>query len=392
MTTIKKFRHQPIQLPEPKYGSLLVSNIIELEQLRERRFIPYNLDIFFDLKDIFDQVENWASARIEGNQTRLLDALDPGVDEQVTKTTGYQELQNLKEAIKFIDEYCKNHDVISVPFILEVHKIVTQNLPIGKDQPGDKTPGKFRLKDVEITESSHVPPLGVKIKEYMKDYVEFANREDGKQFYLLKLAVLHHRLTWIHPFGNGNGRMARLLTYTSLQLMGYGKSKWRIINPAVIFYSDRKLYYSKLNAADTGSAEGLLEWCDYFIEGLLQETNKIDRMLDKEYVAEKIIKPVLREALDTLRIGQREYVILRASLSLKDMTLVAGDLDTILNEKKTPLARSRILKSMRESGLIRSTWNAHQKYVIQLINPILMRHFVRVLEKEGFINENQNTV
>lgn len=390
MSSEKKFKHQPIRLPNPQWGTSLAGTIIELEQLRERKFIPYNLDIFFDLKAIFDQLENWASARIEGNQTRLIDALDPGVNQEVTQTTGYQELQNLREAMTFIDEYCKTHDKMTKSFVLKIHRLVTQDLPVGIDQPGDETPGKFRLKDVEITTSLHVPPLGVKVDDYMNEYIDFANHEDGKQYYLLKLAILHHRLTWIHPFGNGNGRMARLLTYAALQLMGYGASKWRIINPAVIFYSDRQLYYAKLGAADTGSDEGLLEWASYFLEGLFRETNKIDRMLDQAYVTDRIIKPVLREALDASRIGGQEYTILRSSLSLKGMNLVAGDLDSILKEKKTPVARSRIIASLKKSGLLKVAWDSKQKYVIQLINPLLMRHFVQVLEREGFIHDNIN--
>ncbi|MGD8373412.1 MAG: Fic family protein [Candidatus Woesebacteria bacterium] len=393
MNNEKKFHHAQLKVPKPEWGSPLVGNIIELEKLRERRFIPYNLDIFFDLKAIFDQFENWASARIEGNQTRLLDAVDPGVRSEVVKTTDYQELQNLRAATAFIDEYCKENNQITKAFILEVHKIVTQNLPVGQNYPGDDNPGAFRHKDVEITKSSHVPPLGVKVGDYMEELVEFANYDDGKQFYLLKLAILHHRFTWIHPFGNGNGRLARLLTYASLQMMGYGASKWRIINPAIVFYTNRELYYKKLSVADNGSAEGLLEWADYFLEGLLRETNKIDRLSDGQYVVEKIIKPTLKDALEASRIGSQEYAILKASLTHReDMNIVAGDLDSILGEKKTPVSRSRILASLRKNGLIKPAWNSKQKYVIQLTCPVLIRHLVYVFEQENFINEDVNKI
>jgi hypothetical protein len=70
------------------------------------------------------------------------------------------------------------------------------------------------------------------------------------------------------------------------------------------------------------------------------------------------------------------------------MNLVAGDLDTILGESKTPVAKSRILASLKKSGLIKPAWNSKQKYVIQLINSILIRHVIDVLEREGFIKEN----
>lgn len=384
----KKFQHQDIHLPNPAWGSDLAGKIIELEKLRERKFVPYNIDLFWELKTLFQQLENWASAHIEGNQTKLIDALDPDVRPEVSTTTGYKELENLRDAINFIDEFCKENDAITEAFILEIHKRVTQNLPVGMNQPGDETPGKFRTKDVEITESPHLPPLGVKVKDYMEEFVKFTNENHPKQYYLLKAAILHHRFTWVHPFTNGNGRVTRLLTYAMLQIMGYGVTKWRISNPTAIFYSDRKRYYQSLSHSDNGSEEGLLAWSDYFIGGLIEETNKIDRLLDGKYVLKNLLIPILKDALDSGRIGDQEYRILRGSVETSEMTFVSADINSFLDSELTSLTRSRIIKSMRTSGLITTALGAKQKYVIQLWSPILIRHVTKFLEAEGFVHDS----
>ena len=47
----------------------------------------------------------------------------------------------------------------------------------------------------------------------------------GFLFDLIKVAIAHHRFVWIHPFGNGNGRVVRLLTYALLIKYGFGANK-----------------------------------------------------------------------------------------------------------------------------------------------------------------------
>lgn len=383
----KKFSHWDMKLPKPDWDSDLPQKIIDLEKLREKRLNPESIDIFMDMKMIFQLLENWASARIEGNQTELLDALDPVLDEKTkdTDTVDQQELQNLRAAIKFVDEYCKEHDEITRAFILEVHRLVTVSLPVGTDLPGDETPGKFRTKNVIITRSSHRPPMGSKVKDYMDELVAFVNADHGKHNYLLAAAAFHHRFTWVHPFNNGNGRVVRLLTYATLELMGYGVRRGQILNPTAVFYADRQQYYDKLNAADSGTNDGLLQWADYFLGGLVYEINKIDNLLNKQFLLNKLLNPVLRQAWEAKRISDDEYQILRFSFNQSGMTFVSADINSALGEDRPPVERSRLIKGMRDRGIIMTAFGAKQKYSIELWSPIFNVYVVDVLTKEGFV-------
>jgi Fic family protein len=390
MNKSKKFQHWDIKLPAPKWESDLPRKIIDLEKLREKRLNPESLDLFMEFKIIFQQLENWASARIEGNQTELLDALDPEPNEGAERSTDKQELRNLTDAINFVDDYCKNHKKITRAFILEVHKRVTRDLPIGKDQPGDETPGKLRIKNVKITKSKHIPPIGTKVSDYMDELVDFVNHDHNKQNYLLATAVFHHRFTWVHPFNNGNGRVVRLLTYAMLELMGYGVRRGQILNPTAVFYADRTRYYRSLQFADAGTNQGILKWADYFLGGLIDEIQKIDRLLDKAFMLEKLLFPVLKKAKEAKRIGDEEYTVLRFSLDQPGMTFVSGDINTALGQQKTPLERSRMIKRMREMGIINPAFRAKQRYVIELWSRIFMIFVIEVLEREGFVQQDIN--
>lgn len=391
MNDQKKFQHWDIRLPSPSWKSNLPRRIIELEKLRDKRLTFESIDVFMELKNIFQTLENWASARIEGNQTRLLDALNPQVEATATKkeTVDQQELDNLRNAINYAEEYCKTNKELSVNFILDLHKMVVNGLPVGASEPGDETPGKFRIREVEITQSNHVPPLGVKVNDYMAELTGFANSEHATQDYLLAVAVFHHRFTWIHPFNNGNGRVVRLLTYAMLQLMGYGVTRGRLLNPTAIFFADRTRYYNFLSGADKGDDDGILAWSDYFLGGLVEEINKIDRILDKEYVLDTILHPILKEANDSKRISDEEYTLLRWSLSRPGFTFVSGDINIALGTDKTPLERSRMIKRMRDLEVITIAFGSKQRYVIEVWSPIFLVYLVNILKKEGFVEYDQ---
>lgn len=390
MSNEKKFTHWEIKLPSPSWNSDLPRKVIDLEKLRDKRLSFESVDVFMELKLIFQTLENWASARIEGNQTRLLDALYPPKRTTTKKETVDQmELENLGKAIQYAEDYCKSHRQLSVGFILDLHKMVVDGLPVGQAEPGDATPGKFRTKQVEITESNHIPPLGVKVTDYMQELVDFANLEHANQNWLLVAAIFHHRFTWVHPFNNGNGRVVRLVTYAMLQLMGYGVTRGRILNPTAIFFANRNTYYRYLAGADNGSEKGLTEWCDYFLGGLLEEVNKIDKLLDKNYVLGTLLHPVLKAAHESKRISSEEYILLRWSLGQPGFTFVSGDINTALGANRTPLERSRMLKRMKELDIITPAYNSKQKYVVELWSSTFIVYLINILKKEGFVESEQ---
>lgn len=382
---VNKFTHQDLRLPTPKWGSALVDSIVELESLRDKTLAPDNFEIFWELKTLFHRLEIWASARIEGNQTQLVDALDATISKSTRKTTDYQELDNLTEAMGFVDKYCKSGLPLDKNFILDVHKKVTENLPADGGGPGDATPGKFRVKEVSISKSSHCPPLGVKVDEYMEELVNLINTPSEKKNDIIRAAIAHHRFAWIHPFNNGNGRVARLLTYAMLIRLGYGVNRLHIINPSAIFYANRSIYYEHLAHADSGTDAGLLKWVAYFSAGFVLEIEKIDRLLDRTFLVEKILQQVLDSAYSASRLTDDEYRILSSCLKTNDISFVAGDLESFLSTPTTQLQRSRIIKRMRDAGVITTIYKYKQRYTINITAQLFLRDTIRVLDKEGFI-------
>jgi Fic family protein len=373
------FIHISLQLPEPSFGSPLTDTIIDLDYLRKKQITgttpPH---IFFQLKEIFHTLESIGSARIEGNHTTVAEFIETKIaDGQEEPTDPIREILNMERAMDFIEEYIKSNP-INRAFISEVHKMIVRDLK----REGDVTPGEYRKKNVKITGSPHVPPDFIQVDEYMEELFNFISKEDAPKYDLLKTAVAHHRFAWIHPFGNGNGRTVRLLTYAMLVQQGFNVEKGRIINPTAIFCSNRNQYYLMLGKADTGTTEGMLEWCYYVLSGLRTEIEKVDLLTQYDFLKERILIPTINSALQSSLISEVDAKIL--ILAADKMSVMAGDLKPIIGNK-LPQEVSRILRKMRERRLLMPVKEGARKYVIHFSNSFLLRGVIQMLDKNGFL-------
>ncbi len=83
----------------------------------------------------------------------------------------------------------------------------------------------------------------------MTQLMAFINAADAPKYDVMKVALAHHRLAWVHPFGNGNGRVVRLLTCALLVKYGLRvNAAGRLLNPAAVFCADRNAYCTDLGA------------------------------------------------------------------------------------------------------------------------------------------------
>jgi len=213
------FRHQDLRLLNPAFDSPLVDVVTELEHLRRLRLGGSTpAPVFFQLKHIFHMLESLGSARIEGNHTTLADYVESRLEaEPATLNDQLREMANIEVAMTFIEEHFAPGQDVSEHLVRELHALAVHQL----EREGDATPGAYRGGPVKISQSAHLPPDAVLVPQYMSELVAFINRPDPAKYDLIKVALAHHRFAWIHPFGNGNGRVVRLMTYALLIKYGF---------------------------------------------------------------------------------------------------------------------------------------------------------------------------
>ncbi len=192
------FNHYDLQLVVPDFRSSLTDLIIELDYLRKKQLSGSTIPpIFFQLKQIFHTLESIGSARIEGNNTTILEYIESKLAEAPPQNQDIREITNMEKELSFIDENVK--DVLfSRAFVSELHKKVVEGLLPPPKGEGDYTPGLYRTKSVSINRSVHKPPEPVHIECYMDEMFAFIHRKDEPKYDLLKVAIAHHRFLWIH--------------------------------------------------------------------------------------------------------------------------------------------------------------------------------------------------
>jgi Fic family protein len=375
--------HYDLKLIEPKFNSNLTDLIIDLNALRKKQLSGTTRPIiFFQLKYIFHFMESIGSARIEGNNTTILDYIETKIDEQTAPAPdGIKEIQNIEAAMTFIEDNV-DHGPINKLFVSELHKMIVKDLKAPPDGEGDLHPGKYREVNLKINKSQHVPPDFLKVEEYMEELLNFINKPDPPKYDLLKAAIAHHRFVWIHPFCNGNGRTVRLFTYAMLVKTGFNVRTGRILNPTAVFCSDRNVYYEQLSQADSGTDEGILTWSEYVLNGLRSEIEKIDKLLDYNFLKKDILVPSINYALERKLITEIEGKILRRCV--EHQIVKASDLSELLN-KKHGAQVSREIKKLIDKKMLVPTSEGGRKYTIGFQNSYLLRGIVQSLDNEGFL-------
>lgn len=388
----KQFKEIPLKIYEPKWSSKLANTIIALEKLRVKKIggpvPPY---IFFQLKNIFQILESLGSARIEGNHTTLAEFVEKIIEDPSKKGKDEQmrEIFNIEKAIDFIESNVESKTKIDRALISEIHRILTNGLTPPLAGEGSKYPGQFRTVNVTIAHSNHIPPTAIKVPDYFDELMSFINQPLDDQYHLLAVALSHHRMAWIHPFDNCNGRLIRMFTYALLIKQGFKVKSGRILNPTAIFCMNRNKYYDMLALADTGEEKKVLEWCLYVLDGLRNEIEKVDKLLDISYITNNILIPVLNYALEKEHITKREYEILTALVKSEKMSIKSADLEKMIGQESS-VQRSRILKKLKDKQMLIPLVPKGRVYTIGFVNNYLLRGIMFILEKNNFIPQSLN--
>jgi Fic family protein len=371
-----------LRLLHPRFDSELVDVVTELEKLRNIQVRgttpPF---IFFQLKDIFHMLESLGSARIEGNHTTLADYIEIKIEQPKTMNDEIKEIYNIEQAMSYLEEHIEASVPITELLIRELHNITVTGLK----REGDKTPGAYRNCPVQIAQAKHIPPEFLTVASYMRELIDFINHDDPPKYDLMKVALVHHRFSWIHPFRNGNGRVVRLLTYAMLLQKGFNlQTANRILNPTAIFCNDRNQYYKMLSIADEGTDEALEAWCLYVLKGLQVELAKFEKLASYKFVSKNILLPSILSARSKNLISEIEALVLQ--FGVNKVHFKSGDLKEVLPSLE-PYQYTYLVKKLLQQKLIQPIEVNSRIYQLNFSNSFLIRGVINQLKELGFISD-----
>ncbi len=286
----------------------LLSRIIEKKKKLDS-ICPLPSDSLKKLHEEMRLLHTYHSNAIEGNTLTLSETklvLEEGITIGGKSLREHIETTNNAKAFDYIETVIgKKKKTIDHITIQKIHEIVTAGIL--------EEAGRYRTKNVRITGAKKTPPDWSKVVHLMDELIE--NLEKSEKHPIETSAFLHHRFVEIHPFIDGNGRVARLLT--NLYLIGLGYS------PLVIKTEDRKKYYRYLKAADAGNpgpfANFIAKAIDESFTMLLSIFGEEEELIplkelahETPYSQEYLSLRARQGALDAVKIGKKWFSSKRA--------------------------------------------------------------------------------
>lgn len=165
----------------------------------------------------------YASNKIEGNPLSEKQAYEIiESDERKHFLKPEQEIRNYYLALSYLEEKAKKKMPFSKELILAVQRLV--EMGASKEKIGFRgamPPGiLFAVYDSKTGNPEYIPPDYADILSLIEELIEYVNTTDDHP--LIVAAIVHYQLVTIHPFEDGNGRTARLLSGYIMDINGYG--------------------------------------------------------------------------------------------------------------------------------------------------------------------------
>ncbi len=215
---------------------------------------------------------------LEGNQLQKDEAKDVLLGKDVmARPRDIQEVINYRKVIELIDdEVSRKIENITEPLIKKVHRIIV-NKVLGEDVAGEYRTKQVVVKDSQTGLVTFTPPSAVEVPFLMREFVYWLNRDSTAEIHpVLKAGIAHHELVRIHPFVDGNGRVARVLATLIMLLGGYDIR--RFFSLEEYYDKDAQSYYENLQKASSGD---LTSWLEYFTWGASIEFEKVKEKILK---------------------------------------------------------------------------------------------------------------
>lgn len=227
-------------------------------------------------------------------------------------------------------------------------------------------PGELRQQQVSV--GRHAAPAAGQVGTFLARWAQVYGQVRRGELQVVAMAAAHQRLAWIHPFRDGNGRVARLHSHLVLGHLGLTNGLW---SPLRGFARNQQAYYERLSAADEPRAgdldgrgnlseRGLEQWIGYvlgvckdqvdFMAGVLALDGMKDRMAACLGFEEQVVKQGVRtEALRALHY----LFATQGELDRADFKAMLGLGERLATSQVSALLKRGLLESDSPHGKLR---------------------------------------
>jgi len=260
----------------PRYtiSSQIARDLMRIEAAKQAVVaLPLNKQVLAGLRQSARLVSTHYSTQIEGNRLTQVQV------EQVVihgerihqRERDEKEVKGYYSALDYAESYAAEHQAITETYIRTLHALVMAG---GKKRckPTPYRDGQNVIRDAGSGTIVYMPPEAGDVPLLMKEMIGWIHQHTVDVPIPIVAAIAHYQFATIHPYYDGNGRVARLLTNTVLHQHGYGLHG--IYNLEEYYATNLRDYYAALDVGKghnyyMGRAKSdISDWIEYFIAGM----------------------------------------------------------------------------------------------------------------------------
>lgn len=261
------------------------------------------------LRALVRNMNSYYSNRIEGQSTHPRN-IERALQDDFSKKPDEARLQRIArahiEAEVELEAHVGDESALTSAFLIAAHRALYARLE-PEDRLSDDgeviVPGALREKEVVV--GKHTPPTAASLPTFLKRLDVVYGSARSWERILVGTACAHHRVAWVHPFLDGNGRATRLQSHCAVWKLSGG-----LWSPSRGLARSTAAYYAALHNADSPrrgdldgrgnlSALGLLEWVQYFLGICDDQVTYMTKMLALDGIKQRIeALIIIRSTLD----------------------------------------------------------------------------------------------
>lgn len=370
----------------PTDPPLIMPSAMEPMRLGARsRHLERLTDLSFELKDASDRLRYglpkslvsgiadlvrsmncYYSNLIEGHDTHPAD-IERALADDYSTDPEKRDLQREARAYISVQSWLDAGDLPDVPTseatIRAIHARFYQELPedlrwvqhAETDERSEVIPGSYRERGVRVGRLDPVP--GEAIPRMMARF-DAAYRDLGQTNAVLAVPAAHHRLLWIHPFLDGNGRVARLMTHAMLGRALNTGNIWSAARGLARADADYKQHLQACDGPRRGDHDGrgalseaaLAEFSAFFLETCLDQVRFMEDLVEPGRLRARVLGWARRE-IEARRLPPKSDVLLGPLLN--EEALARAEIPRILDV--TPRHARRVVSALRDAGIVAET-------------------------------------
>ncbi len=322
--------------------------LVEIERVRGfLDAIKLKDDWFSDMQKKALILESHYSTHIEGTALSLEQAKSilEGKKIKGINRDDEKELVNYKKAMDLISGYLGEKDPITEGLIRELHKILVRGVRGGQADPGNYRKVQNYVVNSQTREVMYTPPPALEVPFLMKEFVDWINSVEDLSP-ILMAGVAQFRFVHIHPFLDGNGRTARLLSTLILYETGYDFK--RLFTISEFYDEDRPQYYQAIRSVRKNNMN-MTVWLEYFVNGLRSQMAEIQGKGEQLIKQDVQLQKIKKIGLSLRQEKAVKYLLKNGRITVSEYQDVASCIRKTAQRDLEELVKEAIIKAVAKS-------------------------------------------